>query len=719
MEAVVDASVSVGNKTYKKLGPEMAKIVGIGFGIWLALFAMKVVGSFVEASPGETMTRLGGMSIKVMLACGLMATSTGRKTFFEYFFSPVIELGAGFVETSSIGIESGIGTASSAAISMPSIEVDSNPDKALESVGKVLIEMAENIHETLAALKGAGTLVRCFSLIHEFSVVVHLFDFWDPGVWIAGCLIWLGALIFMIVFPFFLIDACFRMGVIAAMSPLFISAWVFPATKQYAQKGLQALVNIAFTFMMVKLSTLIAIKLLIGSSGLEDIMGDITKAESKEFQVKMICAYRLLNFASSDACSGVSGGGAKNIIVFIVCITYGILLMQEGANKLANYFSDTSFDNGNAWQAAKTGGSVVTKAVTTAAPKVLPRVMPKAVSVVKSIGGKMGAARDKFDQSILRRHASAIESGKEKPAFLFKGAASRASQRLEERGVDSGLSDAQKQTIANFSVENEGIVGRAARRKEEQFRKKEQEGGGLTAREMKQRARNDKILQKTGYLDQEGHDTRKMERYETGVHYAEQGYTMAQVEAVAEHQKLKDAVANSSGFERQDNEQRLKEHEELMRNMGVSSADTRDNSAYRTISGQLGGKELRGQETREARQQYYASRGLNEGQVQAIQKFENAKEACDNAYGTNGYFEAQQARNEAESHLRASGIDPRSAQYQEQVKAVRDNGDLLSDEEVKAFRSGKASAELKEAKGDMFKNRNKAAVEEAKSKKES
>ena len=94
MEAVVDASVSVGNKTYKKLGPEMAKIVGIGFGIWLALFSMKVVGSFVEASPGETMTRLGGMSIKVMLACGLMATSTGRKTFFEYFFSPVIELGA-------------------------------------------------------------------------------------------------------------------------------------------------------------------------------------------------------------------------------------------------------------------------------------------------------------------------------------------------------------------------------------------------------------------------------------------------------------------------------------------------------------------------------------------------------------------------------------------------------------------------------------------------
>ncbi len=335
LTAILDASVAVGENTFNSVARGAEKLMFVGLGLWLAVFTLKIVGGMQESDPMDNLTKIGGMIFKGGIASALLLNSN---FFFSYFFAPIVQAGAAFV---NIG---------------PSVSIGSG--SGLSEVAAALKQMADGIHDSTAQMIGRADFLSCIMNIHIFQIMGKtIFTLQDPGGWTTACMIRIGAFFFLAAFPFFLMDACFRMGVTAALCPLFIVAWVFPSTADFAKKGLNSVLNLAFTFMMLKISMDMAVQLLIAATGIGGI------AQDKESQKKYVCLFKWAHLGGGeDPC--MSGGEpvyedeGSNVLVFIVCVVYGLMLMKS-AGQLANYFADTSFKNDAAFQAAKGTGRMM------------------------------------------------------------------------------------------------------------------------------------------------------------------------------------------------------------------------------------------------------------------------------------------------------------------------------------------------------------------------
>ena len=335
LTAILDASVAVGENTFNSVARGAEKLMFVGLGLWLAVFTLKIVGGMQESDPMDNLTKIGGMIFKGGIASALLLNSN---FFFSYFFAPIVQAGAAFV---NIG---------------PSVSIGSG--SGLSEVAAALKQMADGIHDSTAQMIGRADFLSCIMNIHIFQIMGKtIFTLQDPGGWTTACMIRIGAFFFLAAFPFFLMDACFRMGVTAALCPLFIVAWVFPCTADFAKKGLNSVLNLAFTFMMLKISMDMAVQLLIAATGIGGI------AQDKESQKKYVCLFKWAHLGGGeDPC--MSGGEpvyedeGSNVLVFIVCVVYGLMLMKS-AGQLANYFADTSFKNDAAFQAAKGTGRMM------------------------------------------------------------------------------------------------------------------------------------------------------------------------------------------------------------------------------------------------------------------------------------------------------------------------------------------------------------------------
>lgn len=312
LTTLMGASASVGQGMFTTASDGMKRLVVVGAGLWLVTFMMKVLGGMVETDPMENLTKVGGMMLRVGFAWIFLDYA-----FFDRFiFDTILDLVTGL---------SGSGGGGPGA----------------------LIGLADRIHDSIVDIRAKAWVLVCVSphMATFFGVDIPFPDLGDIGGGLAiGCV----AVLFNIAFPFFLFDAVFRMGVVIGVSPLFIGAWVFDVTRPYAKKGANAVMNVGFVFLMVFVAAEIAIKLIQQVSGLT---GDPEHD---------ICLYRMFGDLSKDgsaSCDGVTGGGMTALFLLGICCAYGLLIMHEGSNKLANYFSETDFSNDTAFQAAK-GGTV-------------------------------------------------------------------------------------------------------------------------------------------------------------------------------------------------------------------------------------------------------------------------------------------------------------------------------------------------------------------------
>ena len=215
LETALNASVSVGNTVFDSVALGAEKLMIVGMLLWLAVFTLKIVGSMTESDPMENMTKIGGMMLKVGIASALLRH---KDFFFEYFVASVVQAGAGFVDTPRLAAEVGSGTPP------PEIQMSGS---GLDSVAVALKQLADSIHDEIAKVIGRSNFLGCLGDIHKFSFGVGSITLPDPKVWLSSCVITFGAYIFMFIFPFYLIEACVRLGVMAALCPLFIVAWVF------------------------------------------------------------------------------------------------------------------------------------------------------------------------------------------------------------------------------------------------------------------------------------------------------------------------------------------------------------------------------------------------------------------------------------------------------------------------------------------------------------
>ncbi|MBO4644008.1 MAG: type IV secretion system protein [Alphaproteobacteria bacterium] len=362
LSTVFRASVDVGNKTFDSVGEGAKGLMIIGGLLWVAIFLLKVEGGMQETDPMENLSKIGGLVFRMGVAGTLLAN---RDFFFGYFLAPIIEAGAGFVNMNEV---------SGGDEAPPPISIGNG---GLSDATDALMEIAVGAHNSAANLQGAGRWVKCVGKIHELDL--WLFSLWlpDPGLFFSGCLMQFAGWLLIAVFPFFLVDAGFRLGVVAALCPLFIVSWVFESTRSYASKGLQAVLNIAFVFMLIRIAIAIAMKLISGAAGIDtDDLVSMTASTAA-------CRYKMLNFGSDPCGSSNNDASTGNIFAIIIATVYALLMIRSASGELANYFSSTDFKNDGAFKAVQGAGNA---ASATAHGAVM------ATKTVQSVGKTLGNA---------------------------------------------------------------------------------------------------------------------------------------------------------------------------------------------------------------------------------------------------------------------------------------------------------------------------------------
>ncbi len=399
-ETVAKATINVGESTFARVAPSTPMFIFVGWLLWLVTFMMTQLGSLKEVDPMEMLTKVGGMMFKGMFAYALL---TNQSFFFGYFVSPIIATGAGFV-----GIDAGAGG-------------------GMQSVVSPLRALMESMHKDVAQGIGIGEYAMCLSMHEDWPVIGGLFenDSWDGApefeVLASGCIMYIGSWILMLAFPFLIFDAMIRLGVTAALCPLFIAAWVFPITAEFTKKGLGSFLNVAFMFVCLKIILQLDVQMLMGASGMSTAEG----LSQRAFMDHII--------------------EGNNLIIAIVCVFYAIMFLLQ-ATSLSNYFATTDFKNDTAWQAAQYAGGMAKNA---------------AGEAMGAASGLAGYAAHKYSQGKDRSAARTLENyNRRKDAAAANGqpvpqmtsSERKAQKRLFKRGHVDGqgkYNDSMKDLLDN------------------------------------------------------------------------------------------------------------------------------------------------------------------------------------------------------------------------------------------------------------------------------
>lgn len=390
---VSEAAVKFGDETFAKVAPDAVKLAGVGFGLWLAVFCMKWVGSMTETDGLANATQVGGMMIKLCIAAGLLMN---KDYFFGYFVVPILDAGAGMA-----GLGGGGGS-------------------GLWSTIEPMHQIIDDAHKALAKTQGLGDLAMCISHIYRIEIwgIKLLGGILDPSVWANGCAVSWITWFLMVCWPILIFDALFRLGITAAFCPLFIVAWVFPVTGRFATKGLNSFLNIAFFYVCLNFAIKIGMKLLEGASGLDTLLPDTPDAKTKT-----VCILKVGGGEGLPHCAAYMGAtnNASGLLILAACGFYCILFLKE-ATTFANYFSDAQFSNDMAFQAAKATGNATMKA--------------------GKVALKGGAwAQDKVSQGLDRRAARTVEKGRANGGNFKSASEQRRYMKAEERLRDRGYLD--------------------------------------------------------------------------------------------------------------------------------------------------------------------------------------------------------------------------------------------------------------------------------------
>ncbi len=174
-----------------------------------------------------------------------------------------------------------------------------------------------------------------------------------PGMFLLGLLLLLGHLAIYIAFPFKLVDAMMRLAFIAALMPLWIILWVFPATVGYTKKAWDMFVSTCALFVCLSVVIVLVMALMQESiPGREQLVSLMVNDQYEEAIVKMpvsgisllitlilcIIGVKLLGSASSLASTFVGampeiGMGKATGMASVAIAKTGGSLAKTGASK--------------------------------------------------------------------------------------------------------------------------------------------------------------------------------------------------------------------------------------------------------------------------------------------------------------------------------------------------------------------------------------------------
>ncbi len=267
-EALFDAMNTIASDTAKFLRDPILSIFAVGLMLWIPLHVAKTLTQWQEVDAMQFLQEIMKRFGRALIACAIIFTAM---PIFYYILSPLLEL---TMKLSIDIIEMGDSTGGTIMRWTGSIvgslaDVDGICDTA-ESALKVervfsvnmppfsdgvkysMLCMLRKVSASLITGILVGAVLSKDAFIDVITGTLPNFSFMLSGSLIMGTY-----LLIYISFPFKMIDAMVRLTFVAALVPIWVALWVFPATIEYTKNAWNMFIGSCILFLTLSIIMLL------------------------------------------------------------------------------------------------------------------------------------------------------------------------------------------------------------------------------------------------------------------------------------------------------------------------------------------------------------------------------------------------------------------------------------------------------------------------------
>lgn len=234
-KVIFNTSSTIAQLAFQKLSQPVMTLVLIGFAIWIALKILAFLSSVEKKEAPALIKEIMHMSFVVMVVVLLLQGTSSQ--VFSLLMEPVFNTGfklaqlvVGNGECKEYGVLATGG--------LPA------------SMGNSILCTIEAIQNKLIDTLALGTSSMCVG----FFIKASFFIFPSLPYVFSGLLIWGGAFVLMIIFPFLMLDSIFQLTVACALLPAAIGSYPFKYTKsKFVGKVWDTFINAMFNFIFLSI----------------------------------------------------------------------------------------------------------------------------------------------------------------------------------------------------------------------------------------------------------------------------------------------------------------------------------------------------------------------------------------------------------------------------------------------------------------------------------
>ncbi len=253
LNKVIAVMQMVAQKVYKGVKSGMLGLLAACACIWIVIKIMKFIASVKYQDVSAVYTDIGKMLFRVLIASLVLAMGD---SLWDYTVSP---LASGAFDYGSAAITLDNQPTYCASLKGTSVNPTLDKSSVVDAVTPISVIGQKFVGNTGNA-GGLLTLInqRLMSLIGiswvMISAAMNDGDACVPdeaiSLFFTGIPLLIMGIIFLFAIPLKCADLVFRLGIFLVLLPLFIFAWAFPLTTDFAMKGLNMLIGIMLSFLL-------------------------------------------------------------------------------------------------------------------------------------------------------------------------------------------------------------------------------------------------------------------------------------------------------------------------------------------------------------------------------------------------------------------------------------------------------------------------------------
>ncbi len=241
-EVVFNTASTIALKSYQALAQPVAYVVAVFTGIWVVMTLISFLSSLESKDAKGLIKSILNQAFLLMIIMFFLLNDTAD--FFALALEPIFNTGFKLAQV-VVSPEAGNCTSGSGILT----------DGGLPpSMGTSIVCTIQVLQNSLQDVMSIGYSAMCVGFRQKAIIEFFIPHF---GYLFSGLLIWLGALILLIGFPFLLIDSVLQLAVASALLPAAIGAYAFKATRKYTGNIWKTFMTAMFNFIF--LSVIIAI----------------------------------------------------------------------------------------------------------------------------------------------------------------------------------------------------------------------------------------------------------------------------------------------------------------------------------------------------------------------------------------------------------------------------------------------------------------------------